>query len=120
MARKADPNSVRQRAFAMLDDLTETKREHAIKQLKDTFDIGDSYAATIYASHRTINKDSGTMPQVFTVRDTKDGKPVVPYLKVENTFNPSPMASKTVAKAKAQYVRTQKAKIVAVKKLCLN
>lgn len=117
MARQKDPNSVRQRAFTMLDGLTEVKRETAIKQLKDSFSIGDSYAATIYASHRTINKDSGTMPQVFTIRDTKDGKQVTPYLKVENTFNPSPQSSKTPKQAKAKYLRKQNAKIAAVNKL---
>jgi len=117
MARQKDPTSVRQRAFLKLDGLTSVKRETAIKQLKDEFEIGDSYAATIYASHRTINKESGNMPMVYTVRDMKDGKPVKPYLKIENTFNPSPNTSKTPAKAKAKYLREQKAKITAVKKL---
>ncbi len=117
MARLKDPTSVRQRAFKKLNGLTSVKREDAIKLLKVEFSIGDSYAATIYASHRTINKNSGKMPQVYTVRDTKDGKPVVPYLKVENTFNPSPQSSKTAKQAKAKYLRTQKAKITAVNKL---
>lgn len=117
MARKADPNSVRQRAFKRLDDLKNVKRENAIAILKNEFSIGDSYAATVYASHRTINKNSGTMPQVFTVRDMKDGKPVKPYMKVENTFTPSPASSKTPAQAKAKYLRKQNSKISAVNKL---
>jgi len=117
MSRKKDPNSVRQRAFTVLDGQTATKRENAISILKDTFDIGDSYAATLYAAHRTINKENGVMLKAYTVRDMRDGKPTAPYLKIENTFNIPAGASKTRALAKAKYLRTQNAKIVAVTKL---
>jgi len=117
MARKKDPNSVRQRAFTVLDSQTATKRENAISILKDTFNIGDSYAATLYAAHRTINKENGVMVKAYTVRDIRDGKPTAPYLKVENTFTIPDGASKTPALAKAKYLRAQNAKIVAVTKL---
>ena len=103
MARKADPNSVRQRAFNMLDNMKNVKRENALNALKAAFGIGDSYAATLYAAHREINKENGTMVKVYTVRDIKDGKPVKPYLKVENTFNPAPDACLTPELAKERY-----------------
>lgn len=103
MARKKDPNSVRQRAFKLLDKLTEIKREKVLDILMTTFDIGESYAGTLYAAHRTINKENGTMVKVYSVRDIKDGKPVKPYLKVENTFNPAPDACLTPELAKARY-----------------
>jgi len=117
MARKADPNSVRQRAFNLLDNLTEVKRENAINVLKNTFEIGDSYAATLYAAHRTINKENGTMVKVYSVRDIKDGKPVKPYLKVENTFNPKPDACLTAELAKGKYLLALKDKIAKAKQL---
>ena len=117
MARKTDPNSVRQRAFTLLDKLTEIKREKVIDILKTTFDIGESYAATLYAAHRTINKENGTMVKVYSVRDIKDGKPVKPYLKVENTFNPAPDACLTAELAKAKYLQELESKKAKVKQL---
>lgn len=117
MARKKDPNSVRQRAFNMLDKLTEVKREKVIGILKETFNIGDSYAATLYAAHRTINKENGTMVKVYSIRDMKDGKAVKPYLKVENTFNPKPDACLTVELAKAKYIAGLKDKTAKAKRL---
>ena len=117
MARKKDPNSVRQRAFSMLDKLTEVKREKVIDILKEAFSIGDSYAATLYAAHRTINKENGTMVKVYSIRDMKDGKPVKPYLKVENTFNPEPDACLTAELAKAKYVADLKNKMAKAERL---
>ena len=104
MARKNDPKSVRQRAFKLLDTMKRKKREDAIEILKTKFSIGDSYAATLYAAHRTINKESGVMIQVFSVRDIKDGKPVQPYMKTENVFNPTSDACLTPELAKEQYL----------------
>jgi len=111
MARKKDPNSVRQRAFNMLDNMKNVKRENALAALKAAFGIGESYAATLHAAHRTINKEKGVMTQVYTVRDIKDGKPVKPYLKVENTFNPEPDAATTPEEAKVDYLQSLDKKI---------
>jgi len=103
MARKADKNSIRQQAFKLLNKLTEDKREDVLKILMARFKIGYSYAATLYASHRTINKENGTMAKVYTVKDTKDGKPCTPYMKITNTFNPDRDASLTRDLAIAKY-----------------
>jgi len=81
------------------------------------FEIGSSYAATLYAAHRTINKQNGTMIKVYSVRDIKDGKPVEPYLKVENTFTPAADACLTVENAKANYLQNLDKKITLASKL---
>jgi hypothetical protein len=117
MARKKDPNSVRQRAFKMLDNLKNVKREKALEILKEAFSIGDSYAATLHAAHRTINKQNGDMVKVYTVRDIKDGKPVKPYLKVENTFNPPDGACLSPDDAKAKYLEELDKKITMASRL---
>jgi hypothetical protein len=111
MARKKDPNSVRQRAFSLLDENKGVKREFMVAKLMTKFNIGESYAATLYAAHRTINKENGEMAKVYTIKDIKDGKPVKPYLKVENTFNPEPHACLTPEQAKAKYELRLKNKI---------
>lgn len=117
MARKKDPNSVRQRAFILLDTMTDIKREFVISKLMTKFSIGESYAATLYAAHRTINKNNGTMVKVYSVRDIKDGKPVKPYLKVENTFTPEPDDCLSAELAKAQYALDLENKIAKAQSL---
>jgi len=118
MARKPDPNSVRQRAFNMLDNMTNVKREKALDVLKQTFGIGDSYAATLHAAHRTINKQKGVMVKTFVIRDIKDGKPVKPYLKVINTFKPEKGACRTLAAAVKAYREQQTKKIEIAENIC--
>lgn len=86
MARKKDPNSVRQQALSYLGTQTQAKREVVIDRLMARFAIGQPYAATLYAQYRTDRKAAGTMVQVFSIRDRKDGQPVEPYLKVENVL----------------------------------
>lgn len=117
MARKINAKSIRQRAFKLLDKLTNVKREKAIEKLKQKFSIGESYAATLHGSHRTINKENGTMKQVYSVRDVKDGKHVNPYLKVENVFNSNHAQFSTPAQAKQQYALVLKIKIEQAKLL---
>ena len=117
MARQKDPNSGGQQAFPMLDQVPDTKREDVLAVLKARYNIGDSYAATLYAAHRTIHKQNGTMAKVYSVRDVRDGKPVKPYLKVENTFNPKPDDCLTVELAKAQYLLRMKSKMATVAQL---
>jgi len=103
MARPANKNSVRQQGFKILDSLTHVKREYAIETLKEMFGIGDSYSATIYASWRTLNKENGNIIKVYTVKDMKDGKPVKPFIRIQNVFNPEPNACLNVDAAKALY-----------------
>jgi len=117
MARPANENSVRQRAFKLLNGMQNVKREVALKVLKDTFTIGDSYAATLHASFRTINKQNGVMVQVFSVRDMRDGKATTPYIKVQNVFNPTPTMCLNPTQAKKAYEMNMKQKIAASKVL---
>ena len=65
MARKPDPNSVRQRAFNMLDNMTNVKREKALDVLKQAFGIGDSYAATLHAAPRAARDGIGALSMEF-------------------------------------------------------
>jgi len=111
MARKKDPSSIRQRAFNMLDNMKNVKRENALKALMAAFGIGESYAATLHAAHRTINKETGVMVKVYSVRDVKDGKPCEPYLKEENTFMPDDNAALSPEEAVEQYQKILENKI---------
>lgn len=107
MARKADPNSTRQQAFKYLDKIKSKgmKREKVIAALKEKFSIGDAYAATLYAAHRTIAKEKGAMIKVYSIRDMKDGKPVDPYLRVEHVFKASKNAALSPEEAMDKYIR---------------
>ena len=117
MARTENPKSNRQQAFKMLDGLTKKKREASIKVLKDKLKIGDSYAATLYAAHRTRAKNSGTMVKVYSIRDIRNGKPVAPYIKVENKFNPTPDDSLNLRTAKSAYRKALQNQLVSIREL---
>jgi hypothetical protein len=86
------------------------KREHVITDLRETFDIGEAYAATLYASHREMAKQNGTMIEIFSVRETKDGKPVKPYLKREYVFKAPRNSTVTPADAILAYLDRLKKK----------
>jgi len=117
MPRKADPNSTRQKAFKLLDNMTQVKRDAALILMKALFNIGDSYAASLYAAHRTLNKKSGVMVKVYIVRDIREGKAVKPYLKVINKFNATDTDSLSPERAKEEYRLQLASKIVAMDQL---
>lgn len=117
MARKIDPNSVRQRAFKLLDTMTDIKLNKIVEVLKKTYSIETSYATSLWAAHRRINKKNGTMVQVYSVRDIKQGKIVAPYIKVESVFNPSRDACLHPDHAKARYALELKSRIAKSKQL---
>ncbi len=117
MARKIDPTSVRQRGFKLLNGMKTMKRENAISTLKQKFNIGDSYAATIYASHRTLHKEDGTMGKAYSVHDMRDGKSCMPYMRVENTFVRPKGTHSSPSQARAAYSNKLERRIKAVKKL---
>lgn len=117
MARTADKNSTRQRAFAYLDTQMDRKREVVVKDLQREFNILESYAATLYQAHRAKSKDSGKLTEVFVVRDRKDGKDVNPYVSSHFVPKVSPGDATTVAKAKKNYEDNLKVRIAEAKKL---
>jgi hypothetical protein len=98
MARTADKNSVRQQGFKILDELRGTKREDAIDILMKKLDIGKSYAATIHATHRTLDKERGLLVTYYSVEEYKDGKKVVPYLKKTTAYRPSSLLQRLTKK----------------------
>ena len=110
MARKADPSSVRQQALKYLGTQTRVKREVVIERLMERFTIGQPYAATLYAQYRTNRKEAGTMIKVYSIRETKNGKPVTPYLKVENVLRPAADAALSPAEAMELYLAELSAK----------
>lgn len=80
MARKIDKQSKRQRVFAYLDTVTDRDRGEVVEQIMADFDMGRSYAMTLYQSHRAQSKEAGALTKVYKVRDRKDGKDVAPYM----------------------------------------
>lgn len=117
MARPKNANSKRQRAFKRLSQMTHLKREFAIEKLKTEFEIGDSYAATLYASYRTLRKEAGNMPQVFSVQDSRDGKACDPYIRVQNVLRPSQTDCLTPVAAKKAYAKSLTSRLAIAKKL---
>lgn len=117
MSRKADPNSTRQKAFKLLDNMTQIKREDVLSVLKTQFKIGESYAASLHAAHRTLNKKSGVMVKVYSIRDIREGKAVEPYLKVINKFNPTAEDCLSPAHAKEEYRLQLASKIMLLNQL---
>ncbi len=104
MARKADPTSVRQQALKYLNSQVRTKREVVIGRLMERFTIGKPYAATLYAQFRTDRKEAGTMIKVYSIRETKNGEAVLPYLKTENVLRPKANDALTPEDAMLSYL----------------
>ena len=117
MARTANVNSTRQKAFKMLDGSLDKERNVAVALLEKKFSIGNSYAATLYQDHRKQTIDAGNMTEVFVVRDTKDGKDITPHVTSHHVATPGKDASKTVAEAKKAYTANLREKIAAVKSI---
>ncbi len=117
MARNPDPNSVRQQALKYLGTQMRTKREIVIGRLMERYTIGESYASTLYAQFRTDRKKAGTMLRVFSIRETKNGEAVTPYLKVENVLRADADAALTPEDAMLDYLNALNAKEDAVTNL---
>ena len=117
MARKNDPNSIRQRAFKLIARSTKKKREAVIDKLMTTFDIDLPYAATLYAAKRTIDKASGELVKTYVVRDEKEGKPTDPYVKEVYTYHPGADADLNVSSAISTYTQHLKNKIAKASQL---
>ncbi len=100
MARTPDQNSVRQRAFKLLDGMRDIKREIAIATIKSEFAVGNRYADTIYATHRQMGKDAGLYTTIYRIIET-DG---VPRVSTREVFQPVAGSCTTVEDAKVAYL----------------
>jgi hypothetical protein len=107
MARQADEDSVRQKAFRTLDNLRTQERKIAISIIKALFNLGDHYADSLYATHRQMGKDAGLYTTTYLVREKK-GKP---YLATHVVFEPAPDAFTCAEDAKVAYLDTVLKKI---------
>ena len=106
MARKADKNTTRQKAFALLDEHPDASRADMLEKIMVDFDVGLPYAKTLYQHWRKKSKEAGTLTKVFVIRDHKDGQTVDPYVFTKHIAKPIPNGMATTeAKAVKQYIR---------------
>jgi len=112
MARKANESSIRQQAFARLDQLTDKGRKEAAEILMSEFNIGQSYAMTIYQQHRNEAKKSGAFVAVYSVRDTKEGELTIVTSHVRNA---NASDATTPEAAVESYVTALNAKVAAAR-----
>ena len=80
MARIADPNSKRQRAWALIEEKPNLKRAQMLAIFMDDLDVSKGYANTLFESYRIEQKAQGTFVETYIVRDVKDGYIVDPYI----------------------------------------
>ena len=116
MARLADENSVRQRAFKVLDGMRNIKRELAIVAIKQEFALGKRYADTIYATHRQMGKDAGLYTTTYRIIETNG----VPRISSREVFQPDSTACTDVEDAKVAYLDALVKKIDMVDKLTVD
>lgn len=121
MARKTNATSVRQLAFARLNekDMTSIGRKDAAEILMKEFDIQRPYAMTIYQQHRNEQKKSGAYTAVFVVRDIKDNKATTPFVSTSHVLNPADSDAVTPEEAVSVYCVNQNAKIIQAKDMKL-
>lgn len=117
MARTPDLNSVRQRAFKMLDGMRTYKRKTAMAKITAKFALGKRYAETIYATHRQMGIDAGMYTTTFRVLDMYNGKPVLPYLSTHIVFKPKKDDFLSMENAVDDYLYILKQKIDTVQAL---
>lgn len=117
MARTPDINSVRQRAFKMLDGMRHYRRSIAMAKITAKFELGKRYAETIYATHRQMGIDAGLYTTTYRVLDMYNGKPVLPYLSTHIVFKPKKNDFLSMENAVDDYLYILKQKIDTVQAL---
>jgi len=117
MARTPDKNSVRQRAFRMLDGMRRLHRKTAMAKITTKFKLTKRYAETIYATHRQMGIDAGLYTTTYRVLDTYNGKPVLPYLSTHIVFKPKKDDFLSMEIAVDDYVYALKQKMDAVQNI---
>lgn len=113
MSRTPDENSVRQRAFKVLDGMRNLKREIAIATIKVEFALGKRYADTIYATHRQMGKDAGLYTTTYRIIETAG----VPRVSTREVFEPDATACTSIEDAKVAYLDVLVKKIDTVNEL---
>ena len=119
MARTPNSNSVRQRAFKMLDGMRRLKRKTAMARITSKFQVGKRYAETIYATHRQMGIDAGLYTTTYRVLDMYNGKPVLPYLSTNKVFKPKVDDFLTMESAVDDYVYALAQKLDAAKNISI-
>ena len=114
MSRTPDKNSVRQRAFKMLNGMRRLRRKTAMAKITTKFKLSKRYAETIYATHRQMGIDAGLYTTTYRVLDTYNGKPVLPYLSTHIVFKPKQDDFLSMESAVDDYVYALKQKLDAV------
>ena len=119
MARTPDKNSVRQRAFKMLDGMRNRNfsRKVAMAKITAKFQLSKRYAETIYATHRQDGIDAGLYTTTYRVLDMYNGKPVLPYLSTHIVFKPKKDDFLSMESAVDDYVYALKQKLDAVQSI---
>ena len=110
MARPADPNSKRQRAFKVLDGMRDAERKVAIAAIKVELNLKQGTADTIYATHRQMGMDAGLYTTTYRILE-KNGKP---YVSSHVVFEPEAGAFTSVEDAKFAYLDALAKKIEVV------
>lgn len=119
MSRTPDKNSVRQRAFVMLNGMRLLRRKTAMKHIITKFKLGKRYAETIYATHRQMGIDAGLYTSTYQVMDVYNGKPVLPYLSTHIVFKPKPDSFLSMELAVDNYVYALAQKLQAAKNISI-
>jgi hypothetical protein len=87
------------------------KRKTAVNSLMEQFEITRRYAETLYASHRELDKAAGAFTPVYKVLDTRNGKPVKPYMSKRLVRKPRKGDLLRTTSAREEYINCLKAKI---------
>jgi len=118
MVREADPTGTRQRALRLLKTMTDKTRAEMLAELRTQFpDAAEEYIKSLWATFRSEAKEDGTLIEVFSVKDIKDGKSCAPFLKSEFTFHPATDACTSPQLARNKWITQMKDKILMVKQL---
>jgi len=118
MARKPDPTSVRQRAFNLLNGMKGDTRTNMMNALRERFPNNtERYNETLWASHRSESKQNGSLVEVYSISDIKNGKSVDPYIKIEWMFHPPSTASLSIQVAKIRFKNELNARLQIVDEL---
>jgi len=104
MARQKNMNGTRQLALKALKEMTTLTRAQMLDNLHIMFPQATTeYLKTLWATHRLESKEDGSLVEVFSIQDSKNGKSCDPYLKTEWAYNPQKNKSLSIQVAKIRY-----------------
>ena len=115
------PKSKRKIAFESLDRMAGVPRQEAVKALMDHLGVSNTYAMTLFQTHRqdrSKKDETGNgFVTIFKVRDTRSNNAVDPYMSDMIRNNPSDCSPRTKEDAITQYVKDNLRKNKLAKKL---